>query len=103
MPRNPLDDAAMNEIIATNGYAFPKDLGDRIAALMPLIFTTAIITLRKDESSRHSYEDRWCYHTPGAAIIALANWDGTGEPEGWHRHPASGRRRDEGGEERIAP
>jgi hypothetical protein len=23
----------------------------------------------------------------------MVMWDGTGEPEGWFRHPASGRRR----------
>ena len=31
-----------------------------------------------------------------AAVVALALWDGTGEPEGWMRHPTSGRRRPDG-------
>lgn len=39
------------------------------------------------------YNDRYCYQTMDGAITALDNWDGTGDPEGWHRHPKSGRRR----------
>lgn len=27
------------------------------------------------------------------AVAALIEWDGTGEPEGWIRHPMTGRRR----------
>lgn len=39
------------------------------------------------------YEDRYCYLTGTGASAALAAWDGTGDPVGWHRHPKSGRRR----------
>lgn len=40
------------------------------------------------------YEDRYCFATYELAKAALDNWDGTGDPQGWHRHPKSGRRRD---------
>ncbi|WP_165356682.1 hypothetical protein [Sphingosinicella sp. BN140058] len=45
------------------------------------------------------YNDRWCYQDEAAARAALAEWKSRGfkgEPEGWHRHPLSGRRRPEG-------
>lgn len=39
--------------------------------------------------------DTWCYPDHAAALAALERWDphAGGEPEGWHRHPRSGRRR----------
>lgn len=76
------------------GYRHVRLLPDgvRFAAVMPLIFTSAIITVRAGDM--HSTEDRWCYHTEADALAALDAWDGTGEPEGWHRHPATGRRRE---------
>lgn len=50
------------------------------------------------------YRDRYCYATKEGAIRALQEWDGTGDPEGWHRHVNSGRRRNpETGEEWINP
>ncbi len=45
------------------------------------------------------WEERWCYVNVPAAISALLRWaaeDWEGEPEGWHRHPTSGRRRTDG-------
>lgn len=50
--------------------------------------------------------DAYCYPTPAAAIAAGEVWTGEGDaPDGWHRHPTSGRRR-EGGDpskEHVAP
>jgi hypothetical protein len=66
----------------------------RYAGLMPFLFTHAIVTGRLFDL--HGYDDRWCYHDSAAAARALADWDGTGEPTGWHRHPATGRRREAG-------
>lgn len=34
-----------------------------------------------------------------AAVVALNNWDGEGEPEGWIRHVETGRRRPNGNKE----
>lgn len=39
------------------------------------------------------YADRYCYETAELAIKAMNSWDGTIDPEGWHRHPTTGRRR----------
>ena len=59
-----------------------------------LLFTHAIIVGRVGQMS--TYEDRWCYATREKAQAALAAWDGNGEPDGWHRHPNTGRRRQDG-------
>lgn len=48
------------------------------------------------------YEDRYCYATRERAIEGFLAWDGTGDPEGWHRHPKTGRRRTDGGVEWVA-
>jgi hypothetical protein len=42
------------------------------------------------------YDDTWEYTDGGAAFDAFMIWDGDGEPEGWYRHPMSGRRRPDG-------
>ena len=69
----------------------------RQAAIAPLMFTHAIIC----DIDKDGYNERWCYHSKRAAFQALDAWDGKNEPEGWHRHPKSGRRRDEDGNETI--
>lgn len=71
-----------------------KTPNGRDVAIMPLMFTWAIIA----DIDPMGYGDRWCYHTLQDALSALRDWDGTGEPSGWHRHPNSGRRVDENGE-----
>lgn len=81
------------ETAAENGYLHFRqfeDGGD--ACIAPLMFTAAILYGLSD----FSYEDRWCYKSVEAAKEALDAWDGTGEPEGWHRHPMTGRRRENG-------
>ncbi len=62
------------------------------SAIMPLLFTHAIILGRIGDMN--SYMDRWCYHSLDKARKAHNAWNGTGEPEGWHRHPTTGRRRE---------
>lgn len=37
--------------------------------------------------------DAYYFEDADAAFTALARWDGTGEPAGWWRHPATQRRR----------
>ncbi|RYF08871.1 MAG: hypothetical protein EOO77_24840 [Oxalobacteraceae bacterium] len=77
------------------GYTHLRPLGDgRWVGLMRFAFTWAICTGRMGD--RHTYEDRWCYHDRSVAIAALEAWDGQGEPEGWHRHPLTGRRCENG-------
>jgi len=48
------------------------------------------------------YRDRWCYDSRAEAKRALAAWSGVKgtEPDGWHRHPDSGRRRPDSDPER---
>lgn len=62
------------------------------AALLPLLYTCALVT----GLDTTGYRDRWCYQDAVSALAALAAWDGVGEPMGWHRHPATGRRRPAG-------
>lgn len=49
---------------------------------------------------RECYTQRWCYQTAEKAISALQAWSEGGfeadEPDGWHRHPSTGRRRHDG-------
>jgi hypothetical protein len=93
----------LHGLALTNGYRDPKPLaGRRYACIVPFMFTHAIIVGKMGDEC--GYEDRWCYHSYPAAKAALDEWDGTGEPNGWHRHPDSGRRRDlERNEEWINP
>lgn len=77
------------------GYEQVRPLsGGRWAGIMRFMFTYAIIVGRMGDEC--GYDDRWCYKTYLGAFTALEAWDGEGEPEGWHRHPTSGRRRTEG-------
>lgn len=85
----------LTEMIAMGFYSVRPMHGQEYwVGLMDYLFTTAIIVGKMgDQTSIH---DRWCYHTKEAAQAALNNWNGEGEPDGWHRHPASGRRRHNG-------
>jgi hypothetical protein len=60
------------------------------AAIRRLMFTHAIVVGRIGDFT--SLIDRWCYKDYDSAKTALEAWDGNGEPTGWHRHPATGRR-----------
>lgn len=67
--------------------------------VIPLMFTGGLIILPKKRTSLTWYLDRWCYHSVEQAIEAARAWDGIwpdSEPAGWHRHPATGRRRKDG-------
>lgn len=64
--------------------------GGRRAWLCRFVFTAAILEALEDDCG---YRNRWCYSTMADARRALHEWDGTAEPEGWHRHIPSGRRR----------
>lgn len=76
---------------------------DRYVAWTEMIFTDRIVIGR----GLNYYDDGWCYER-GKAAGALEEWASrgyAGEPEGWHRHPTSGRRRPGGdaGEEEVNP
>lgn len=80
------------------GYLDAKvsDDGKQVIAILRLIHTTAVVTI----TGEFGYEDRWCFYNYFGALRALTKWDGREgtEPEGWHRHPRSGRRRPGGNE-----
>jgi hypothetical protein len=84
------------EIAEKNGYAFYVVLPSGVdAAICKYIHTYGILS----ELTEWGFGDRWCYHTLAGAIVALGEWverGGEGEPQNWHRHPSSGRRRPEG-------
>jgi hypothetical protein len=61
------------------------------AATFRYMYTHAIILGQMYD--RVGFEDRWRYETKEKAEAALRAWDIRGEPDGWHRHPGSGRRR----------
>src|SRR5664279_4447081 len=64
--------------------------GFRWAAVKPMMFTHALIVGKIGD--RIGYDDRWCYSDYTAAYAALEAWNGSGEPQGWTRRPATGRR-----------
>lgn len=63
-----------------------------ICCLHRFMYTWAILS----GLNNCGHEDRWCFHDYEKAKTAYDSWDGSGEPTGWHRHPDSGRRRDNG-------
>lgn len=88
-----MEDLAFLMFLKEQGYLHVQPIvGGRYAAIQPMIFTHAIIVGQMGDET--GYDDRWCYHTLKAAEVALDAWNGIGEPEGWHRHPATGRRRE---------
>jgi hypothetical protein len=84
------------EFLKSMGYTDPCVLPDgRFAAVLPLMFTAAIITCSR-EHLRTGIDERWCFHDKNKALESLRKWNGTGDPEGWHRHIPSNRRRTDG-------
>lgn len=68
----------------------------RWVGVIPFIYTDAIVWGFIGDTT--GYMDRWCYDSATKAIIHATAWDGASdtEPDGWHRHPRSGRRRENG-------
>jgi hypothetical protein len=81
------------------GYIAPAPMGNgRYCCIVPFAFTFGIISGRM-------FDDLGLCRPFGAlpilgkALTALFDWAGKdfeGEPQGWHRHPDSGRRRPDG-------
>lgn len=75
----------------------------RILAIQRLMYTWALLADLTPWG--HERDGRWCYSSYDKARAALDAWngeDGT-EPDGWHRHVNSGRRRDPDGTEYVMP
>ena len=74
--------------------------------IMPFMFTHAIIIGSYGDAS--SYNNRWCFHDYALTKKSLeaflervrrekpkpGSWGVDFEPDGWHRHPLTGRRRE---------
>lgn len=92
---------SIHEAILAAGYVDAKKVkmlkDGTVAIVYPFIFTDAILVFTPAAllDPWGGYHDRWCYE-PGKACKALDQWDGTGEPSSWHRHPTTGRRRTNG-------
>lgn len=80
--------------IETSAVAVKEFPDGRFGFVTRMLFTAALCVT--SATDHRSYVDRWCYYDSDAAARALLDWDGTGEPSGWHRHPTSGRRRPHG-------
>ncbi|MFP4895671.1 hypothetical protein [Paraburkholderia sp. EG304] len=85
------DDAAL----ARMGYSRPfRYLPDgRVAALMEINTWQWALVMGIHP---YGHMDAFYFHSLEAARTAIDAWDGTGEPQGWFRHPQSGRRRPDG-------
>lgn len=59
--------------------------------LLPLSFGHVQLGVSLGRSGE--YLDSWYFDDLDVGWRALWTWDGQGEPEGWVRHPSSGRRR----------
>lgn len=68
-----------------------------VAFIHKLLYTSALLVMSKQsfDDPFGSSDDRWCYQTYADAKAALDRWDPEvdPEPDGWHRHPSTGRRR----------
>jgi hypothetical protein len=92
-------DTFAKKLMASDPYMLNIfDMGDgTYIAIKQLMFTAAII--RGDVGDYCSYSDRWCYHDQIGAVLATLEWlsdKSMPEPNGWHRHPMTGRRRPDG-------
>ena len=93
------NDHLKQHLIVNEGYTDLKEFEDgSIAGIFKFIFTYAIIY----DMDYYGYGDRWCYKTYNGALKALEQWNGEGEPKGWHRHPSTGRRVDDQGNEYVS-
>jgi hypothetical protein len=85
----------LQDVVTTCEYQHIKTMPDgSYACLHRFMFTWAILS----DLEPMGYGDRWCFHNFDDAKEALDAWDGTGDPgDKWHRHPKTGRRRNEDG------
>lgn len=74
------------------------DMGDGTCLMLkPLLFHYTL--LRMNIGDTEGYFDRWCYQDLSLMEKAVEEWESRnweGEPEGWHRHPLTARRRPNG-------
>lgn len=90
----------------TYGAAAYRELGDgRAVWVYRMMYTHKLVIGRVDAPA---FDNSWCYKDVASALEAFVMWNPfeQAEPEGWVRHPHSGRRRFPDGDpssEYIAP
>jgi hypothetical protein len=85
------------KFLCQNGFSDIRFINQTTyVAILKFLFTAAIV--KGTIGDTIGYNDRWCYHSVEDARKALTEWDPLTqqEPAGWHRHPTTGRRREEG-------
>lgn len=84
------------ELVPESDMRF-KYVGNRYVAIVNFVYTVGIISGERIHETI-GYDDRWCYENMALAHKAFEEWDGAvgTEPQGWHRHPNTGRRRPDG-------
>jgi hypothetical protein len=80
----------LQEILESEYAAYRTMPNGRICGIRRLMYHW---TMHVD-INEFGYDDKYCFATLALAKTALDQWDGTGDPIGWHRHLNSGRRRD---------
>lgn len=94
-------------VLDEHGLLTSRQLPDgRWLTVQPLLFGQAQIGITRDAGTTlgealevadfGAYDDVWHYATAADAIAAMDRWaflQGEGEPDGWTRHPSSGRKR----------
>lgn len=87
--RTMLDDDTIR-LCNVNGYLFPREVPGRgVCVVCPLLFTSAILV----GIDAIGVGRRYCYQTTEEAAVALAAWDGLGDPPGrWIKEKPGDRR-----------
>lgn len=77
------------EQIVALGYFMPRKLPTgEWAALQKMLYTTGLFIV----TDEYSWRTRWCYEHAADALMALAEWDGKGDPPGpWVKEKPSDR------------
>lgn len=92
MNKMPFTNEEMNEM----GYSHWRLLDDgNLLAVSEMLFSNGRLFVGVN---RYGYEDCYCYDNVEKAIESMNNFDPAHdiEPDGWKRHPYSGRRRENG-------
>lgn len=74
-----------------------KETAVYLIEVIPQMFNFRLVITPKEMTM--VYDDMWCYDSLTSALLGALCWDGNypdTEPEGWFRHPPTGRRRKDG-------
>ena len=90
-----LDEELLRQAASGGGPAYGRRLpGGRWVFVYYELFRSAKLGVGRRGAG--CLDECWQYQDRAVAVAAARSWDGVGEPEGWTRHWASGRRRPDG-------